>query len=197
MHSPKCSPEHVERLAGREAQTRQWAAPLPNIFDRAPFIDGARQRVEWGTRDTINNRLWADTITAGPAFARGSVAADPMLPSASRSDNRPYAVGGPAYFASAPATSSEERPTLPPQSLYQNPWSSGFNVGAGDIGKELRGVVKEDREIAVSNRLVGRTFEHQWVPEEATRAIAERKIDASELLRPAQDDYRTSYLSNR
>lgn len=194
MHSPKCSPEHVERLAGREAQTRGWAAPLPNIFDR---IDGARQRLEWGTRDTINNRLWADTITAGPALARGSVAAaDTMLPSASRSDNRPYAVSGPAYFASAPA-SSGERPTLPPQSLYQNPWSSGFNVGAGDVGKELRGVVKEDRDIDVSNRLVGRTFEHQWVPEEATRAIAERKIDASELLRPAQDDYRTSYLSTR
>ena len=193
MHSPKCSPEHLERLAGREAQTRQWAAPLPNIFDR---IDGARQRVEWGTRDTINNRLWAETITAGPALARGSVAADTMLPSASRSDNRPYAVSGPAYFASVPA-SSGERPTLPPQSLYQNPWSSGFNVDAGDVGKELRGVVKEDRDIDVSKRLVGRTFEHQWVPEEATRAIAERKIDASELLRPAQDDYRTSYLSNR
>lgn len=160
-------------------------------------MDGVRQRVEWGTRDTINNRLWADTITAGPALARGSVAADTMLPSASRSDNRPYAVNGPAYFASTPASSSEERPTLPPQSLYQNPWSSGFNVGAGDVGKELRGVVKEDREVDVSNRLVGRTFEHQWVPEEATRAIAERKIDASELLRPAQDDYRTSYLSTR
>ena len=202
MHAPKSSPEHMNRLAGREQQTRGWAAPLPPVFERTPVVDGIRQRMEWETRDTINNRLWADTISAGPKLvtdkmlaAHPSHGADVMTPSASRTDNRPYAVAGPAYFPS-PADPSA-RPTLPPNSLYANPWSTGFNVENGDVAKELRGVVKEDNRFLVdnvSNRIVGRTFEHQWIPPADTRTIAERKIDVSELLRPSQDDYRQNYL---
>jgi hypothetical protein len=44
--------------------------------------------------------------------------------------------------------------------------------------------------------LAGRTFEHQWIPPADTRTIAERKIDALELLRPGQDDYRQTYLGS-
>jgi len=204
MHAPKASPEHMNRLAGREEQTRAWASPLPPIFERSPITEGIRQRLEWETRDTINNRLWADTISAGPKMvteqmlaAHPSRGAEIMTPSASRSDNRPYAVSGPAYFPS-PADPTA-RPTLPPASLYANPWSKGFNVDAGDIAKELRGIVKEDNRFLadnVSDRLAGRTFEHQWIPVADTRTIAERKIDASELLRPAQDDYRQTYLGS-
>jgi hypothetical protein len=160
--------------------------------------------MEWETRDTINNRLWADTISAGPKLvtdkmlaAHPSHGAETMTPSASRTDNRPYVVSGPAYFPSP--TDPTERPVLPQASLYANPWSTGFNVGAGDAGKELRGVVKEDNRFLVDNvsdRIMGRTFEHQWIPPADTRTIAERKIDASELLRPAQDDYRQNYLGS-
>lgn len=204
MHAPKASPEHMNRLAGREQQTRGWAAPLPPVFERTPVVDGIRQRMEWETRDTINNRLWADTISAGPKLvtdkmlaAHPSHGAETMTPAASRTDNRPYAVAGPAYFPS-PADPSA-RPTLPPNSLFVNPWSAGFNVENGDVAKELRGVVKEDNRFLVdnvSNRIVGRTFEHQWIPPADTRTIAERKIDVSELLRPSQDDYRRNYLGS-
>jgi hypothetical protein len=72
-------------------------------------------------------------------------------------------------------------------------------VENGDVAKELRGVVKEDNRFLVDNvsdRIIGRTFEHQWIPPADTRTIAERKIDASELLRPAQDDYRQTFLGS-
>jgi hypothetical protein len=194
----------MNRLAGREQQTRGWAAPLPPVFERSPVVDGIRQRMEWETRDTINNRLWADTISAGPKLvtdkmlaAHPSHGADIMTPAASRTDNRPYAVVGPAYFPS-PADPTV-RPSLPPNSLFVNPWSTGFNVENGDVAKELRGVVKEDNRFLVdnvSNRIVGRTFEHQWIPPADTRTIAERKIDISELLRPSQDDYRQTFLGS-
>ena len=204
MHAPKSSPEHMNRLAGREAQTRAWSAPVPPVFERSPITDGVRQRMEWETRDTINNRLWADTLSAGPKMvteqmlaSHPSHGAEMMTPSASRKDNRPYAVAGPAYFPSP--TDPEARPTLPPHSLFANTWSAGFNVESGDVGKELRRVVKEDNRYLddnVSNRIVGRTFEHQWIPPADTRVIAGRKIEASELLRPGQDDYRQSYLGS-
>ena len=70
---------------------------------------------------------------------------------------------------------------------------------AGDVAKELRGAVKEDNRFLADNvadRLAGRTFEHQWIPPADTRTIAERKIEASELLRPGQDDYRHTYLGS-
>jgi hypothetical protein len=72
-------------------------------------------------------------------------------------------------------------------------------VEAGDVAKELRGVVKEENRYLVDNvsdRIMGRTFEHQWIPPADSRTIAERKIDASELLRPGQDDFRQSYLTS-
>ena len=204
MHAPKASPEHMNRLAGREEQTRAWASPLPPVFERSPITEGIRQRLEWETRDTINNRLWADTLATGSKLvtdkmlaAHPSRGSETMTPSASRSDDRPYRISGPAYFPSP--TDPHERPTLPAASLFANPWSAGFNVEAGDVAKELRGVVKEDNRflaVNVSDRLAGRTFEHQWIPPADTRTIAERKIDASELLRPGQDDYRQTYLGS-
>jgi len=204
MHAPKASPEHMNRLCSREEQTRGWAAPLPPVFERSPITEGVRQRMEWETRDTINNRLWADTMSTGSKLVteqmlatHPSRGADVMAPSAARNDDRPYQVNGPAYFPS-PADPSA-RPTLPPKSLFQNKWANGCDVERGDIGKELRGVVKEDNRFLVDNtweRLAGRTFEHQWIPPADTRTIAERKIEASELLRPSQDDYRQNYLGS-
>ena len=204
MHAPKSSPEHMNRLSSREEQTRAWAAPVPPVFERSPLVDGVRQRMEWETRDTINNRLWADTLSAGSKLitdkmlaAHPSRGAETMTPSSSRKDDRPYRVSGPSYFPSP--TKPDERPTLPPQSLYQNPWSAGFDIERGDVGKELRGVVKEDNrflEDNVSDRIVGRTFEHQWIPPADTRMIAERKIDTAAFLRPTQDDYRQTFLGS-
>ena len=205
MHTGRSNSEHQNRLAGREQQTRAWTSPVvtPISFDVSV---GPRQRLEWETRDTINNRLWADTLDAGPkAVTTAMLAAHPshgaetMQPSDSRTDRRPY-LPGVQYFPDAPDPRSgqvPERPTLPPKSLFQNPWSYGYNIEAGDVAHELRGTVKETNRFYtedVSARMAGRTFEHQWIPPEVTKSLAERKIDASELLRPAQDDFRQNYL---
>ena len=89
---------------------------------------------------------------------------------------------------------------MPPKSLFQNPWSYGYNIEEGDVAHELRGTVKETNRFYtedVSARMAGRTFEHQWIPADVTKSIAERKIEASELLRPAQDDFRRDFLFNQ
>ena len=191
---------HQERLQGREAQTRGWAQPLPSI-PTFNIRDGPRQRLEWETRDTINNRLWADTISAGPkAVTSAMLAAHPshgvetMQPSSSTDDRRPYRFEG-QYFPDS--KDPLERPRIPPQSLFMNPWIQDYNIEGGDVTRELREAITEDNRFLTedaSRRIAGRTFENQWIPAAATRVIADRKIEASELLRPTQDDYRRNYL---
>jgi len=205
MHAGRSNADHQNRLAGREEQTRAWTAPViaPVSFS---IVDGPRQRLEWETRDTINNRLWADTMDAGPKAvttamlaAHASHGAETMQPASARKDDRPYH-GFTQYFPDAAApkvAQAQDRPVLPARSLFQNPWANGYDIESGDVCRELRGTVKESNRFAVedaSARMAGRTFEHQWIPAAASRTIAERKIEASELLRPAQDDYRQNYL---
>lgn len=140
------------------------------------------QRLEWDTKETANNRIWALTT---PQTVLGPM---PMFfaPSSSRTDVRPYNRTT-EYF---PDTKAGERPRLP-NSLFKNPWADGYDVESGDVARELRGAVREERGGPdVFHRLAGRTFEHQWIPTEATNAIAAQKIEASLLLRPAQDDFR-------
>jgi len=200
MHATRTNREHDQRIQGREAQTRAWTAPIP-MPPTFNIHDGTRQRLEWDTRETINNRLWSDTMTAGPKMVMSSMlaahpsrGAETMNTVSSRKDDRPYH-GEIQYY---PDAKGLERPRLPPKSLFDNPWIAGYDIEAGDIARELRSSVKEDnRHLTedVSARMAGRTFEHQWIPETVTHAIANRKIEASELLRPSQDDYRRSYLT--
>ena len=204
-------------MLSREEQNRAWAQPVPDVCRRPALsveVDetrGAkstesywlpRQRLEWETRDTINNRMWADTMDAGPKAvtsamleAHPSKGAMTMQPSASTDDRRPYRFTG-SFFPDP--VRPDERPRLPARSLFQNPWLSGYNVEGGDVIQEIRSTVTEDNRFLVedaSTRMAGRTFEHQWIPADVTQRIAERKIEASELLRPQQDDYQKSYLS--
>ena len=169
-----------------------------------------RQRIEWETRDTLSNRMWSNLMETGPKqvtapmlAAHPSNGAETMQPAAARTDQRPYTDRqNVSYFPDSSQRIVDgapiQRPPLPPKNLFQNPWSAGYDIESGDVAHELRGVVKENNRHLTqdsSARIAGRTFEHQWIPEAATRQIAERKIDASELLRPSQDDYRQTYLS--
>jgi hypothetical protein len=136
-----------------------------------------------GEHKTLNNdRIWA---LIGPQTVKGPSPSFTM-PNSSRTDTRPYEREA-QFFARA--TAPEARPRLPPD-LY-GPWSAGYDVANGDVGRELRGAVREERGAPeIDQRLAGRIFEHQWIPAAVTKEIAERKIMASEQLRPAQDDYR-------
>jgi hypothetical protein len=187
--------QNDERLAGRNAQTLSWAAPMPDFSRdvRAPLM-----RAEWETRDTINNRAFADTMASGPkAVTSAALAAHPsqgamtMNPSVARQDERSYTLAG-QYF---PDARVGERPTKPPHSLFQNAWLDGFDVESRDVTRELRGAVKEEnrwRGADISNRLVGRTFEHQWLPQGYGIQVAQQ-IDAAVALRPTVDDYQKTW----
>jgi hypothetical protein len=205
MHTTRSNQTHEGRLQDREAQSRGWASPVPTP-QNFNIHDGTRTRVEWETRDTINNRLWADTISAGPKAVTAAMLAahvshgsETMLPANSRKDNRPYH-DNVQYYPDAAAPRDglpQDRPVLPARNLDLNPWTNHYDIESGDIARELRGAVKESNRFFtqdVSARMAGRTFEHQWIPAAASRAIAEQKLEASELLRPAQDDYRRNFL---
>ena len=212
--------QHEQRLGSRDQQNRAWALPLPdvNVFRSSPGQElhekdqyrGAetawlpRSRLEWETRDTINNRMWADTMDAGPKAvtatmlaAHVSQGAQTMTPANARKDDRPYHHAGPEYFPDSAFAREGARPRLPPKNLFQNPWAAGYDIESGDVVRELRSTVKENNRFLTEDasvRMAGRTFEHQWIPAAATRAIADRKLEASELLRPQQDDFRQDYL---
>lgn len=187
-----------QRLLGREAQTRSWAAPLPDFTAMPRANEPIRQRVEWNTRDTMNQRLWTDLQSQGskevtPAMlaAHPTAGASPMMPSVSRTDQRNY-IAGPSYFPSAPVGQREK---LPARSLFQNAWTAGFDVDgdAQNIGRELRGVVKETRGSEVAGSLaVQRMFQHQWLSPEISKQV----IAVAERPRPTQDDYRVDYMTH-
>jgi hypothetical protein len=193
------SQQFEQRLSAREQQTRGWLAPLPDYTMVPRASAGVRIRQEWDTRDTMNNRLWTDTLSAGPKAvtaemiaAHPSAGAETTMPAVSRQDTRTY-TESPSFF---PNANQGQRPRLPPTSVFQNPALSGFNVEGGDVVRELRSSVKEVSHGLVedrSNRLLSRAFEHQWIPAEATNKMVDAKILAAEMLRPAQDDYRRDY----
>jgi hypothetical protein len=188
------------RLQEREQQTRSWLAPLPD-FSAPRYTEATKMRVEWDTRDTINNRAWNSVQVAGPKAVTAQMlaehptaGAEPYMPAISRQDERPYAphdgavAGG--YF---PDSRDGSRPRVPPTSLFQNAWLDGFDVEGGGAARELRSAVKEQapREADISARIAGRTFQNQWIPPAVTQRIVNAQIDAADALRPRFDDWRT------
>ena len=102
-------------------------------------------------RDVLNRRLAApDMLERGPrqltveeAEARASLVGFYQKPTASSNDRRPYRTTNLVeYFPDA--TNPLARPILPPRSLFQNPWLNNYDIEAGDITRELRGVVREN-----------------------------------------------------
>lgn len=151
-------------------------------------------RAEWDTRDTINNRVWTSIQVAGPKAvttqmlaAHPTAGADPSMPAAARQDNRPYGDSG-SYF---PDVRGNERPRIPPASLFQNAWLDGFDVEGGGAARELRSAVREQapNEADISARIAGRTFQNQWIPPAVTQRIVNAQIDAADALRPRADDW--------
>jgi hypothetical protein len=186
---------HNDRMLDREAQTRGWAAPLPDFSVMPRTTETGKMRVEWDTRDTINNRMWTDIQTAGPKAVTATMlsahptgGAQTTMPTASRQDHRNWS--SQPYFPDPKHPG--ERPTLPPSSLFQNPAMIGVDPEGRDAVRELRGAVKEDTRWwgeDTSSRIVSHVFQHQWVAPSVTSA----QLDAAERLRPGQDDYRKQY----
>lgn len=184
------------RLGDRGAQDRGWAAPLPDTGHTVRAIEqGApRQRVEWDTRSSINNRFYESVQISGPtAVTAAMLATHPthgvqdQLPSASRVDKRMWSGGADTpYFPDV--TGPGQRPMMPSSSVWANPHFDGWNPESTDTARELRFVVKEDNRFRgddTSLRVAQRSFEHQWMP-----PVSVEQLAVAERLRPTQDDYR-------
>ena len=187
------------RLTDRESQTRGWAAPMPDFSTLPRANESARIRLEWETRDTMNNRLFSDiqvtgpkTVTSAMLASHPTAGAEPFMPSSGRQDQRDYA--NQSYFPSANKSASSirlERPVLPGSyNPYMTPGSDQNTV------RELQGCVTEDvrfRSEDAGNRIVERIFTHQWVPAEMTKTIVDQQLFVAERLRSRGDDYNTVY----
>jgi hypothetical protein len=221
--------QQEDRLAGRRMQTQNWAAPVPDVLAMPRPGEAPRLRAEWETRDTINHRLWADTVSAGPkAVTAAALAAHPTagaemgMPSSGRRDVREYGEAGAAeWFAPPPGAKSttrptglattggvawagvQQRPAVPPHSLWQSPWLSGFDVegAAGGVVRELRGVVREApggfAGEDAAGRFLSRQFNNQWLSVEDRQQIASRQMDAAAAMRPVQDDFEREYAPEK
>jgi hypothetical protein len=227
-----------ERLRSREAQTRSWVAPVPDVtalprvgeeqkrswaapvpnFTTLPQVGEApRIRLEWDTRETVNNRYWAATVDAGAKEVTTSMlaghptaGASPMMPSAARVDERHYgegprwmSEGGHPAVAAPPdprVSGWKPRPVGAPGSLFQNAWLEGFDIEGRDTTRELRGVVREDmsgRSEDAAARIMGRTFENQWMTDSTRETIIRAQMDAAARLRPERDDWTRSFSDDR
>jgi hypothetical protein len=187
----------------REVQNRSFAAPLPDFSAMPRTTEAPRQRLEWDTRDTINNRLWTDMQVTGPMVVTSAAlavhpsgGANTMSPTVSRQDQRSYV--DPGYFPDASTARPGALPTmpkLPPRSVFENAWSSSLDTDH-NTAREFRGVVKEENRTRVediSSRTMERMFQHQWIEPQKSKQVVMSQLEAAERLRPAQDDYRQTY----
>lgn len=216
--------QHEARLSARDAQNRGWAAPLPD-FTVLPRVGAEpRTRLEWETRDTMNNRLWADMEVSGPKTttpamlaAHPTAGAEAWMPTAGRTDRRSYvgwggdshhgmwsvaAGGGTVPVGGAPGVGFmnmpgiQERPAVPTTGAWLD--AGGVDREGPNASRELRGVIKEDltgREEDASGRVEQRTFQNQWMSRDDQQRIVMSQLSAAEALRPGTDDYRVSYRS--
>jgi hypothetical protein len=197
---------HQQRLDDRMAQNIGWVAPLPDIQAASMIagraeghgapplppqkIEAPRQRVEWDTRSSINNRFWESVQVSGPTAVTSAMLADhptkgawDQRPAVTRHDDRTWTAGADTpYFANTAGPG--QRPTLPSSSVWANPHFDGWNPESTDTARELRGIVKEDRRFRgddASLRVGARAFDHQWRP-----PVSVEQLAAAERLRPAQ-----------
>jgi hypothetical protein len=211
--------QHDARLTEREAQSRGWAAPLPDLTALPRVGETPRIRLEWETRDTMNNRLWADVqVTGAKAVTSAMLAAHPTagaeawMPTAARNDRRSYVgwgdpaeshhgiwsaagtvpVGGAQGVGFSHMPGAQERPTAP----VHGAWMGGTDAESVNAAREVRGVVKETlagREEDASARASERLFQNQWLTREDQQRIVTSQMAAAEALRPGTDDFRVSY----
>jgi hypothetical protein len=217
------SREHDDRLLSRNEQTRSWTAPVPDFTvmprvgtepsSKAGWYDSSRSsrgaesriRVEWDTRDSVNNRLWADTMAAGAKTVTSamlaehqSAGAETMMPSAGRQDYRHYHessahIGAPMRVAAGGAATGLpgmlERPGIPRAGVW-------FDTAAMDTSnaiRDVRGVIRENnmgRGDDAAARIQERVFQNQWMTPDTLRTIVDARLGAAESLRPRQDDWR-------
>ena len=201
------------RLTKWQEIERERNVGIPALHDTTmlPCMSNLRIRNEHGSRDAINSRAW-DFFHATPPTQvdsenlrkKNSPAYMDMNPIASRTNAVQYRVQ-PQYFpdpARGPAKQSDlgvpplpAGLAVPPTSFSGNAYTQRMDASGSDsrnMIRELRGAVVEDnreRQIDASRLLTERQFNDRWLPPKAAADAA--SLQAYELLRPKQDDWRT------
>lgn len=190
---------------------REKRAFMPAIHDPTAFQPSCqvlRVRQEYNGRDAINSRSW-DFFHATPPTqisehglqTKNAPVYMDMNPICSRTNTVQYRIQ-PSYIPNIdPDPNPAREPTRhelapPPENFSANPYTQRLNAGGQDARnmiRELRGAVVEDnreRGIDSARALAARQFTDRWLPPRAAADLA--SLQAYELLRPKQDDWRTS-----
>jgi hypothetical protein len=191
-------------------QTQRVGLPAPYDPTAAPACTTTlRIRTESNARDSINSRAW-DFFHATPPTqvnshglqTKESPVHMDMNPTCSRKNTTQYR-NQQQYIPDPerdPARAGDlGLPPLPgplhaPQSVTMNPFLQRLDAGGADgrnIIREMRAAVVEDnreRDVDMSRMLASRQFYDRWLPQQTAADAA--ALQAYELLRPKQDDWR-------
>ena len=192
---------------------------VPELHDptvMGPMCGGLRIRREYAARDAINSRAW-DFFHATPPSRVSSdelrstsrpVYMD-MNPTPSRTDTNQYR-NQPQYIPDPPRADTTVRDlgiapppgqqALPSTKFSVNPYTQRLDAEGSDARnmiRELRSAVIEDnreRRTDADRILTERQFYDRWLPQKTATDIA--SLQAYELLRPKQDDWRSNLRTN-
>ncbi len=197
----------------------------PAMYDptamATPLCGGVRVRREYGARDAINSRAW-DFFHATPPtqtssdnlIKRSGAEGKPpvymdMNPIPARTNTVKYRLQ-PEYMpdpprAAATAGSLGVPPPaaatrLPPATFSTDYYTQRLDAGGDDsrnMIRELRSAVTEDnreRQVDADRALAQRQFYDRWLPARAATDAA--SLQAYDLLRPKQDNWRNAYAGD-
>jgi hypothetical protein len=209
-----------ERWASLQDQRLRGGGALPDHGVLSPACGGLRIRREGGARDSINSRAWdffhatpptqvASATLESHARTMGRAVYMDMNPINSRISNVKFRMQ-PEYMPDpprAPARTGDlgvsgvaSIPSAPSNKFSENYYTQRLDAGGSDarnIIRELRSAVVEDnRELQVDadRALTQRQFYDRWLPARAATDAA--SLQAYELLRPKQDDWRSAYAGD-
>lgn len=205
----------TSRWQAYETDKRNYVPAIHDPTSMSPACSGLRIRREYAARDTINSRSW-DFFHATPPSristdelqkASRPVYMD-MNPIPSRTNTVQYRLQ-PQYIPdpSRSDTTIEDLgvapaaplPQLPSAKFSMNPYTQRLDAEGSDARnmiRELRSAVVEDnreRRTDADRILTERQFYDRWLPPKTAMDIG--SLQAYELLRPKQDDWRANMRS--
>jgi len=187
------------------------ARELPDPTTMAPGLSGLRIRREFTAREAINSRAWDSfhatpptAISSDQLYTKSGPSYMDMNPIASRTNvvqyrQQPQYIPDPVRGSTSVSTgiAPSAAAAQPPPSLNsQNPYLQRLDAAGDDarnVIREFRGAVVEDNRERANDSdrsLVKRQFVDRWLPQIA--ATDASSLEAYELLRPKQDEWRTS-----